>query len=95
MNPIIKAVAAEFNVSYQDIKGKSRKAPLPDARKASSFFLNKYKAPNESLTNVGFHLNIRHDGMIYNLNKHYELFHVDKKYKQKIMNLNDYLHIIM
>lgn len=95
MNPIIKAVATEFNVSYNDIKGKSRKAPLPDARKAASFFLNKYKEQNESLTSIGFNLNIKHDGMNYNLNKHYELFHVDKKYKQKIMNLNEYFNIIM
>ena len=61
----------------------------------ASYFMDKYKNRQDTLDGLASMLNIRHDGLLYNVKQHIILESIDTEYKQKAKRIEAFMEAVV
>lgn len=89
MNVILETIASNLNVSVKEIKGTSRKSPLPDARHMYFYLVRLISDESVSFEQLGMSINRDHATALYGGRKIAGYMDVDSGLKNKMNEIAD------
>ena len=87
INSLIKAICKEYFITFEELSGKSREEPLPDARKLFGLIATNCLPEKISYNNIGNMLNRDHSTVSYWVKRGKQLLEIDKDFLNKYNKL--------
>lgn len=87
---VIKIICDYYNVSIEDLKGRNRKREIAEARHVTMYALTQWLNISNYL--AGNILDRDRNTAIHSTNEVNNLMDVDKKFKEKILNLKELIN---